>query len=222
MRISFLVPAMRATPRTPLNRGRNDRSVAAFLVTQERPPGRLAHIGRLDAEPLLEAAVARHRGEHAAVVHVARIQNDPPVRREARRFVALAVGQSLNLLALQVHGHQLETPADPRNVREGLAVRADARGYIVVAFEAYAYGLPPAHRHAVDLRAAPPVGGEVDGLTIGGEKGFRVDPPMENVMRLRFVPSAFIRYIWEPPSFVSTAASCLPSGVQAGALFEPL
>src|SRR5882762_8411659 len=179
MRISFLVPAMRATPRTPLNRGRNDRSVAAFLVTQERPPGRLAHIGRLDAEPLLEAAVARYRGEHAPVVDVGRIQNDPSVRREARRFVALAVGQSLNLLALQVHGHQLETPADSRNVRKGLAVRADARGYIVVAFEAYANRRSPDHRHAVNLRAAPSVGGEIDGLTVGGKKWFRVDSPGE-------------------------------------------
>src|SRR5258707_5591668 len=177
MRNSFLVPAMRATPRTPLNRGRNDRSVAAFLVTQKRPPGRLAHIGRLDAQPLLEAAVARYRGEHAAVVVVGCVQNDPPVRREARRLVARAVRQSLNLLALQVHGHQLETPADTRHIREDLAVLADARGYIVIAFEGHAHGLAPARRHAIDLRAPPSVGGEVDGLTVGGEKWFRVDGP---------------------------------------------
>src|SRR5258707_14767447 len=121
----------------------------------------------LDAEPLLEAAVARYRGKHAAVGVVGGVQNDPPVRREARRLVARTVRQVLTLLAVEVHGHHLETPFDTRNIREDLAVVADPRGYIVTAFEGHAHGLPPACRHAIDLRAPPSVRGEIDGFTVG-------------------------------------------------------
>src|SRR5713226_8371031 len=62
-----------------------------LLVAQERAPGRLADIGRLDAQPLLEAAVAGYRGEHAAVVDVGCVQNHPPAGRKSRRLIALAV-----------------------------------------------------------------------------------------------------------------------------------
>src|SRR5882672_11559181 len=145
------------------------------LVAHKGPPGRLADVGRLDSKPLLEAAVARHRGEHAAVVDVGCIQNDPAVRREGGRLVALAVGQGLNLPALEVHGHQLEAPADPGNVREGLAVRADARRYVVVAIEGHSHRFASARRHPVDLRGPAPVRSEVDRLTVGSEKWFRID-----------------------------------------------
>src|SRR5260221_4780073 len=145
------------------------------LVAHKGPPGGLADVCRLDSEPLLEAAVARYRRKHAAVVVVGCIENDPAVRREAGRLVARAVGQGLALPALEVHCHQLEAPADARNVREGLAVRADARRNVVVAIEGHSRRVAPARGHSVDLRAPAPVRSEVDRLTIGGEKWFRID-----------------------------------------------
>ena len=42
------------------------------------------------------------------------------------------------------------------------------------------------------------------------------------VILLRFFPSTEEVYIWDVPSFVRTKASILPSGDQAGELFDPL
>src|SRR5882724_780680 len=96
----------RSSPIAPLKTD-TERILSRPLAAEKGPPGRLADVGRLDPQPLLEAAVARHGGEHAPIVVVGRVENDPAVRREAGRLVALAVGQGQNLLALEVHGHQL-------------------------------------------------------------------------------------------------------------------
>src|SRR5690242_9261815 len=77
------------------------RILSRPLVPDKGPPGGLADVGRLDPQPLLEAAVARYRGEDAAVVVVGRIEDDPPVRGEARRFVPDSVGEGLDLPALE-------------------------------------------------------------------------------------------------------------------------
>src|SRR5581483_11984779 len=128
--------------------------IPASRIPEERPPRRLANVGRLHRQPLLHAAVARHRRQHPASADVGRVQQHAAVRREARRLVARAVGEQLRLAARQVHDREPELAIDPRDVRERLAVRAHARRHIVAAFEGETGGVAALRRHPVDLRAA--------------------------------------------------------------------
>ncbi len=55
----------------------------------------------------------------------------------------------------------------------------------------------------------------------GAQRG-SVSMPADVAMRFTPLPSALTTYSCDEPSLVSTTASCLPSGDQAGAEFEPL
>jgi len=82
-----------------VRKGRQSRK-RAWLISlslNEWTPGGLTHVACGYAEPLLDAAVGRHRREHAASAEHGREQDHAAVGRDARRFVAVAVGQHLRL-----------------------------------------------------------------------------------------------------------------------------
>src|SRR5437762_13980716 len=75
------------------------RRMASFSFPSfcEWSPGRLTHVARRHAQTLLDAAVRRHRREHAASVDHGGEQDHPTVGSKARRLVAIAVGDDLHL-----------------------------------------------------------------------------------------------------------------------------
>src|SRR5439155_24223290 len=84
------------------------RRMASFLSFCEWSPGRLAHVARRHAQALLDAAVRRHRREHAASADHGGEQDHPPVGGKARRLVAIAVGDDLHLAVGEIEQRHLE------------------------------------------------------------------------------------------------------------------
>src|SRR5467141_3410909 len=149
----------------------------AFLPSSfyEWSPGRLTHVPRRDAETLLDAAVRRHRRQHAASADHGGEQDHPPVGSKARRLVAIAVGDDLHLTVREIEQRYLELAFVERDVGEGLAVWTQARRHIIASLEGDALRLAAGGRHAVDLRAAAAIGGEVDPLAVAREARLGID-----------------------------------------------
>src|SRR5712692_10701804 len=95
-----------------------------FFLLEERPPRRFAHVACRRAQALLDAAVGRHRRKHSATVDHRGEQDHAAVRREARRFALVAVGDDLGLAVCEIEQRHLEFVAVARDVRERPAVRA--------------------------------------------------------------------------------------------------
>src|SRR3954469_4426729 len=68
----------------------------------EGSPGRLPHIARGHREPLLHTSIRGYRRQHAASSYDGSQKYHAPVRREARGFVTVAVGEDLDLLVAEV------------------------------------------------------------------------------------------------------------------------
>src|SRR5229473_2332702 len=151
------------------------RRMASFLSFCEWSPGRLTHVARRDAEALLDAAVGRHRREHAASADHRGEQDHAPVGSKARRLVAIAVGNDLHLTVREIEQRYLELAFVKRDVGEGLAVWTQARRHIIAALEGDALRLAAGGRHAVDRRAAAAIGGEVDPLAVAREARLGID-----------------------------------------------
>src|SRR5439155_8885833 len=94
----------------------------SFLSFYEWSPGRLTHVARRHAQALLDAAVRRHRRQHAASVDHGGEQDHPPVGSKARRLVAIAVGDDLHLAVREIEQRHLELAFVERDIGEGLAV----------------------------------------------------------------------------------------------------
>src|SRR5712692_949586 len=147
----------------------------SFPSFYEWSPGGLTHVSRRNAETLLDAAVRRHRRQHAAPADHRGEQDHPPVGREARRLVAIAVGDDLHLTVREIEQRHLELAFVKRDIGEGLAVGTQARRHIIASLEGDALRLAAGGRHAVDLRAAAAVGGEVDPLAVAREARLGID-----------------------------------------------
>src|SRR2546426_943383 len=63
----------------------------SFLSFCEWSPGRLAHVARRHAQALLDAAVRRHRRQHAAFADHGGEQDHPPVGSKARMILLATV-----------------------------------------------------------------------------------------------------------------------------------
>ena len=77
----------------------SDSSVRAALPSNawsaaERPPHRLAHIVRIDSESRLDFAIERGGHQHVAPLRARGIDDQTPVRREARALVVAGVADS--------------------------------------------------------------------------------------------------------------------------------
>src|SRR2546425_8680846 len=147
----------------------------SFLSFCEWSPGRLTHVARRHAPTLLDAAVRRHRRQHAASADHGGEQDHPPVGSKARRLVAIAVGDDLHLAVREIEQRHLELAFVERDVGEGLAVWTQARSDIIASLEGDALRLARGGRQAGDLRAAAAIGGEVDPLAVAREARLGID-----------------------------------------------
>src|SRR3954470_8100551 len=87
----------------------------------------------------------------------------------------LAVGEDLRLAGRKIEQCDLKLARVARDVRKCFSIRAYSRRDIIAPLECDALRLAPGGGHAVDLRAAAPVGGEVDRLTVWREARLGVD-----------------------------------------------
>src|SRR5258706_11799280 len=82
-----------------------------LLSFYERAPRGLADVPSGDAQSLLDAPVGRNRREHALAADHRGEQDHASVGREARRLVAVAVSDDLQLLVCQIEQCHLELAA---------------------------------------------------------------------------------------------------------------
>src|SRR5581483_3508250 len=168
-------PARNAAAAAAVRAAMRTARMTSLLSLGERSPGRLADVACRYGKTLLDTAVGGHGGEHAAAADDGGEEDHAPVGREARRLVAVAVGDDLHLLVAEVEERHLEFAGVARDEGERLAVRAEARRHIIATLEGDPLRLAARRRHAVDLRAAAAVGGEVDPLPVGREARLGVD-----------------------------------------------
>src|SRR5512145_2653498 len=82
--------------------------IGFLLSIDERTPRRLAHVAAGVRQVLTDAAIRGYRREHPAPASYRGEQDHPAVRGEARRLVAVAIGDDLHLLVRQIQQRHLE------------------------------------------------------------------------------------------------------------------
>ena len=123
----------------------------------------------------LDLAVQRGGHQHVAPLRATGIHQQAAVGRKARALVVAGVGDGGGGAAGQLLHHHLEGAALAGDVGQHAAIGADRRADVVAARESDPLGIAPAHRHAVDLRAAAAVADEVDLPAVGRERRLGVD-----------------------------------------------
>ncbi|MFN9944610.1 MAG: hypothetical protein ACK56I_34595, partial [bacterium] len=124
---------------------------------------------------MLDATVGGDCHQRVAPARLGREHDPAPVRCEARRLLAAAVGQDLFAARGQVaQRHQVASLA-AGDEGDRAAIGAGSRRDVVGAAEGDALGLATLDRHPVDLGRAAAVGSEVEAASVGREGRLGVD-----------------------------------------------